>query len=204
MTQNDHSDVYIIPPNFVRDGTLFSGRAEARNVVEAAFLALIGIRFLVIFKSWNKREDLCRNHPDSATCDIGGDRCSGRSLSSFLIQLFSYLVKRRVLTEPSGQYRLNETAVSGNSRRNAADGNIKREKRRVAEIGSEVEELKRKLKEAKKSEKLEKREKRQQERERKNTARLQKRQDVQEEKLRKKEDRITGAKRKTGSCRPVP
>ena len=23
MTQNDHSDVYIIPPNFVRDGTLF-------------------------------------------------------------------------------------------------------------------------------------------------------------------------------------
>ena len=48
----------------------------------------------------------------------------------------------------------------------------------MAEIGSEVEELKRKLKEAKKSEKLEKREKRQQERERKNTARLQKRQDV--------------------------
>ena len=47
MTQNDHSDVYIIPPNFVRDGTLFSGRAEARNVVEAAFLALVGIRFLV-------------------------------------------------------------------------------------------------------------------------------------------------------------
>lgn len=45
MTQNDHSDVYIIPPNFVRDGTLFSGRAEARNVVEAAFLALVGIRF---------------------------------------------------------------------------------------------------------------------------------------------------------------
>ena len=49
-----------------------------------------------------------------------------------------------------------ETAVSGNSRKNIADGNVKREKRRVAEIGSEVEELKRKLKEARKSEKLEK------------------------------------------------
>ena len=48
MTQNDHSDVYIIPPNFVRDGTLFSGRAEARNVVEAAFLALIGIPFFLV------------------------------------------------------------------------------------------------------------------------------------------------------------
>ena len=47
MAQNDHADVYIIPPNFVKEGTLFSGRAEARNVVEAAFLALIGIRFLV-------------------------------------------------------------------------------------------------------------------------------------------------------------
>ena len=45
MAQNDHADVYIIPPNFVKEGTLFSGRAEARNVVEAAFLALIGIRF---------------------------------------------------------------------------------------------------------------------------------------------------------------
>ena len=64
----------------------------------------------------------------------------------------------------------------------------------MAEIGSEVEELKRKLKEAKKSEKLEKREKRQQER--KNTARLQKRQDVQEEKLRKKEDRLQAQKEK--------
>ena len=47
MAQNDHSDVYIIPPNFVKEGTLFSGRAESRNVVEAAFLALVGIRFLV-------------------------------------------------------------------------------------------------------------------------------------------------------------
>ena len=85
MAQNDHSDVYIIPPNFVKEGTLFSGRAEARNVVEAAFLALIGIRFFSILKSWNKREDLCRDHPDSAACDIGGDRCPGRK--SFL---FSY------------------------------------------------------------------------------------------------------------------
>ena len=59
-----------------------------------------------IFKSWNKREDLCRDHPDSAACDIGSNRCPGRSLSSFLIQLFSYMVKRRVLTAPSGQYRL--------------------------------------------------------------------------------------------------
>lgn len=85
MTQNDHSDVYIIPPNFVRDGTLFSGRAEARNVVEAAFLALVGIRFLVFLNLGIKGKIYVGIIPDSATCDIGGDRCSGRK--SFL---FSY------------------------------------------------------------------------------------------------------------------
>ncbi len=85
MTQNDHSDVYIIPPNFVRDGTLFSGRAEARNVVEAAFLALVGIRFLVFLNLGIKGKNLCRDHPDSAACDIGSNRCPGRK--SFL---FSY------------------------------------------------------------------------------------------------------------------
>lgn len=114
------------------------------------------------------------------------------------VQSFSeYVTALEGITAPLGLGTVSiATAVSGNSRRNAADGNIKREKRRVAEIGSEVEELKRKLKEAKKSEKLEKREKRQQERERKNTARLQKRQDVQEEKLRKKEDRLQAQKEK--------
>lgn len=64
----------------------------------------------------------------------------------------------------------------------------------MAEIGSEIEELKRKLKEAKEAEKLEKKDKRQQEREKKKSASLQKRQDVQEEKLRKKEDRLQAQK----------
>ena len=64
----------------------------------------------------------------------------------------------------------------------------------MAEIGSEIEELKRKLKEAKEAEKLEKKDKRKQEREKKKSASLQKRQDVQEEKLRKKEDRLQAQK----------
>ena len=106
MTQNDHSDVYIIPPNFVRDGTLFSGRAEARNVVEAAFLALVGIRFLVFLNLGIKGKiyvGIILILPLVILAVIG---VQGESLSSFLIQLFSYMVKRRVLTAPSGQYRL--------------------------------------------------------------------------------------------------
>ena len=106
MAQNDHSDIYIIPPNFVRDGTLFSGRAEARNVVEAAFLALVGIRFLVFLNLGIKGKiyvGIILILPLVILAVIG---VQGESLSSFLIQLFSYLVKRRVLTEPSSQYRL--------------------------------------------------------------------------------------------------
>ena len=70
MTQNDHSDVYIIPPNFVRDGTLFSGRQKP----ECGRSSIFGTRWnplFSIFKSWNKREDLCRDHPDSALVIIG-------------------------------------------------------------------------------------------------------------------------------------
>ena len=106
MAQNDHSDVYIIPPNFVKEGTLFSGRAEARNVVEAAFLALVGIRFLVFLNLGIKGKiyvGIILILPLVILAVIG---VQGESLSSFLIQLFSYLVKRRVLTEPSSQYRL--------------------------------------------------------------------------------------------------
>lgn len=106
MAQNDHADVYIIPPNFVKEGTLFSGRAEARNVVEAAFLALIGIRFLVFLNLGIKGKiyvGIILILPLVILAVIG---VQGESLSSFLIQLFSYIVKRRVLTEPNGQYRL--------------------------------------------------------------------------------------------------
>ena len=48
-------------------------------MVEAAFLALVGIRFLVFLNLGIK------GNPDSAACDIGSNRCPGRK--SFL---FSY------------------------------------------------------------------------------------------------------------------
>ena len=38
MSQREHVDVYTIPPNFAKEGTIFSGRIEARNAVEAVIL----------------------------------------------------------------------------------------------------------------------------------------------------------------------
>lgn len=48
MMQRERSDVYIIPPNFAKEGTLFSGRIEGRNAFEAAvlFIVLLGYCFL--------------------------------------------------------------------------------------------------------------------------------------------------------------
>ena len=155
MAQNDHSDVYIIPPNFVRDGTLFSGRAEARNVVEAAFLALVGIRFLVFLNLGIKGKiyvGIILILPLVILAVIG---VQGESLSSFLIQLFSYILKRRVLTEPSSQYRLKEKPPYSEAAEKRCRRNVKREKRRVAEIGRN-RRAEEELKEAKEAEKLEK------------------------------------------------
>ena len=46
MMQRERSDVYIIPPNFAKEGTLFSGRIEGRNAFEAAVLFIVLFRIL--------------------------------------------------------------------------------------------------------------------------------------------------------------
>ena len=106
MAQYDHADTYIIPPNFAKEGTLFSGRAEARNVVEAALVALAGVRGLMFLHLGIKGTiyaGIILVLPLVILAVIG---LQGDSLSSFLIQFFSYLTKKRVLTCPDGQYRL--------------------------------------------------------------------------------------------------
>ena len=47
MAQKEHVDVYTIPPNFAKEGTILSGRLEARNAVEAAVLALLLLQILM-------------------------------------------------------------------------------------------------------------------------------------------------------------
>lgn len=64
MAQYDHADTYIIPPNFAKEGTLFSGRAEARNVVEAALVALQESAVLCFYTLESKEPSM----PESFWC----------------------------------------------------------------------------------------------------------------------------------------
>ena len=47
MSQRERVDVYTIPPNFAKEGTIFSGRVEARNAVEAAILVFLLFQVLL-------------------------------------------------------------------------------------------------------------------------------------------------------------
>ena len=107
MAQYDHADTYIIPPNFAKEGTLFSGRAEARNVVEAALVALAGVRGLMFLHLGIKGTIyagiiLVLPLVILAVIGIRG----GKFVLFSNPVLFLLVTKKRVLTCPDGQYRL--------------------------------------------------------------------------------------------------
>ena len=68
MMQRERSDVYIIPPNFAKEGTLFSGRIEGRNAFEAAVLFIILFRILLFFRCFNKDKNLYWYKIGRASC----------------------------------------------------------------------------------------------------------------------------------------
>lgn len=106
MAQKEKVDVYTIPPNFAKEGTLLSGRVEARNAVEAAILVFFLFQILMMLNLSVKSKIYAGTIvilPVAIFAVIG---IQGESLTSFLFQLFSFVIKRRVLTVPSGQYRL--------------------------------------------------------------------------------------------------
>ena len=45
--KEDEPNVYIIPPNFIAEGTLFGGRLKTRNAVEASVFIALAI-FLIL------------------------------------------------------------------------------------------------------------------------------------------------------------
>lgn len=106
MSQKERVDVYTIPPNFAKEGTILSGRVEARNAVEAAILVFLLFRILLILDLGVKGKiyaGIIVILPVAILAVIG---VQGESLTSFIFQFFSYLARRRVLTVPNGQYRL--------------------------------------------------------------------------------------------------
>ena len=96
--KNEERDIYTIPPNFIEGGTLMGGMFKTRNVIEAGILAvLIGGPVLSLHFSLTVRiVILCLTAlPFSLVALIG---INGNSLSSFFIQLISFLRNRRLLS----------------------------------------------------------------------------------------------------------
>ena len=106
MSQREHVDVYTIPSNFAKEGTIFSGRIEARNAVEAAFLVSFLLRILLSLE-WEVKTKIYVGViiiiPVAIFSVIG---VQGESLTSFVFQFFRYLGRRRILTSPDAAYRL--------------------------------------------------------------------------------------------------
>lgn len=96
--KNEERDIYTIPPNFIEGGTLMGGMFKTRNVIEAGILAvLVGGPVLSLHFSLTVRIILlCLTAlPLTLIALIG---VNGSSLSSFFIQLVSFLRNRRLLT----------------------------------------------------------------------------------------------------------
>lgn len=104
--QKERADIYTIPPNFAKEGTILSGRVEARNAVEAVLLVFSIFQILLLLELSIKEKiyvGIIVILPVAIFAVIG---VQGESLTSFIFQLFCFVVKRRVLTVPNGQYRL--------------------------------------------------------------------------------------------------
>lgn len=106
MSQRERVDVYTIPPNFAKEGTIFSGRIEARNAVEAAILVFLLLQVLLSLDIGVRGKiyvGVIVILPIAIFSVLG---VQGERLTSFIFQFFRYLGKRRILTSPDARYRL--------------------------------------------------------------------------------------------------
>ena len=96
--RNEERDVYVIPPNFIEGGTLMGGMFKTRNVIEAGILGLlVGLPVLELSFSLTTRIIiLCLTALPLVLVALIG--IAGNSLSAFILQFFSFLRNRRVLS----------------------------------------------------------------------------------------------------------
>lgn len=96
--RDEERDVYVIPPNFIEGGTLLGGMFKTRGAIEAAIIAvLVGLPVMSLSLSLTVRiVILCLTALPLVLIALIG--ISGSSLSEFILQFFSFLRNRRVLT----------------------------------------------------------------------------------------------------------
>ena len=185
MMQRERSDVYIIPPNFAKEGTLFPGRIEGRNAFEAAVLFIVLFRILFFIDVSIKLRiyiGIIVILPLTILAVVG---VNGESLLSFIIQFIRFVTRRRVVTVPDGQYRLKRNRRIRRQQKKQQKQERKKKKRQQ-EGG--VKDRKQKLKEAQLAEKRERREQKQQQREDKAMSRKQEKENRQMQKEQQKKD----------------
>jgi hypothetical protein len=103
--RHEENDIYIIPPNFIDTGTVFGGTIKLRNAAEALILSLlIGFPvFHIPATLTTKIIVACLTVLPAALFAVIG--INGESLSSFVINFFTYLKNRRIvgLQEENGE-----------------------------------------------------------------------------------------------------
>lgn len=144
--QQEENDLYIIPPNFIESGTLFGGTVKIRNAIEAAGVTLaVGIPvFNLPATLTTKIIVACVTAlPLALFALIGID---GESLTSFAINFFIYLKKRRIvgIPDPEAPDTGKPKKQSPKKNRPAREKAPKAKKEKFAEEFSQVREKKEK------------------------------------------------------------
>lgn len=144
--QQEENDLYIIPPNFIESGTLFGGTVKIRNAMEAAGVTLAaGIPvFNLPATLTTKIIVACVTAlPLALFALIGID---GESLTSFAINFFIYLKKRRIvgIPDPEAPDPGKPKKQSPKKNRPAREKAPKAKKEKFAEEFSQVREKKEK------------------------------------------------------------
>ena len=95
--KRDERDIFLIPPNFLNEGSLFGGMLKLRNAIEAVVLVIgitIPILKITALSFTGKTIALCLTAlPVSIFALIG---IGGESLTAFLMNFFRFLRNRKV------------------------------------------------------------------------------------------------------------
>ena len=93
----EERDIFLIPPNFLNDGSLFGGMLKLRNAIEAVVLVAgvtIPILKITVFSFTAKTILLCLTAlPIGIFALIG---VGGESLTAFLMNFFRFLRNRKM------------------------------------------------------------------------------------------------------------
>lgn len=98
INKQEERDIFIIPPNFMNEGSLFGGMLKLRNTIEAAII-VVGITVPVIriaaLSLTGKIVVLCLTALPLGIFALIG--VGGESLTAFLLNFFRFLRNRRIL-----------------------------------------------------------------------------------------------------------